>query len=196
MKYFVAFGVLIACVVIGLLGFTLGVNLNPDSTTRYVLNWGSLGDWVAGLGSIIAVGTTIYLAQREREDQKERLSVELITQPEIPYLGKRLITVQMICSGTRPVKVCEVQVFSRDIGYGTVFLNFASGELPVTLSYGESYFVSFHQGTERTIRDFIQQHCNGCSDGLELRVFSTLQMFKIDFPVLILSLNDKRPLLG
>ena len=58
MKYFIALGVLAAFVLGGLLGLTAGVNLNPNVTVSFVPNWGSLGDWVSGVGALLAVRQT------------------------------------------------------------------------------------------------------------------------------------------
>lgn len=69
MKYFIGLAVVIACIVSGLAGLTIGINLNSESTTKYVLNWGSLGDWVAGAGTFIAVVVSLLLARREDSEK-------------------------------------------------------------------------------------------------------------------------------
>ncbi|VVP25597.1 hypothetical protein PS876_04064 [Pseudomonas fluorescens] len=68
MKYIVLVIAAVACVVCGLLGLTAGINLNPSSTTRYVPDWGSLGDWVSGLGALAAVWAMVWTYFRQRAD--------------------------------------------------------------------------------------------------------------------------------
>lgn len=48
-------------------GYTVGVSLNAESTLRYVVNWGSLGDWASAFGSILAASVAIWLAVSDKE---------------------------------------------------------------------------------------------------------------------------------
>src|SRR5690606_33024784 len=45
MRWLAGLAVAVLCILSGLLGLTAGINLNPDSTVRFVPNWGSVGDW-------------------------------------------------------------------------------------------------------------------------------------------------------
>lgn len=71
---------LLLCIVTGLLGLTAGINLNPESTVRFVPAWGSLGDWISGIGALLAVVTSLYLVRRnealQHEREREKIEVE------------------------------------------------------------------------------------------------------------------------
>ena len=76
MKYFIWLGAVAICVVCTLLGLTIGINLNPESTTRYVLTWGSLGDWVAGVGTFTAVAVALWQSYILRKEDVEDLIID------------------------------------------------------------------------------------------------------------------------
>lgn len=63
---------LAACVICGLLGLTAGINLNPLSTVSFIPNWGSVGDWVSGVGALLAVVVSLLLVKRNENLQRER----------------------------------------------------------------------------------------------------------------------------
>jgi hypothetical protein len=62
----------VAVFISGLLGLTAGINLNPISTVSYVPNWGSLGDWVSGIGAFLAIISSFILVKRNEEQQRDR----------------------------------------------------------------------------------------------------------------------------
>lgn len=108
MKYFVVFGLLVACAVSSLLGLTLGINLNPSSTTKYVLNWGSLGDWVAGLGAFFAVGVALW--QSFTQSQKERIRTFVIDKSE-----PRSWALRIVSEGLIPVTVLGAEIHLKEL---------------------------------------------------------------------------------
>jgi hypothetical protein len=175
MKYFVAFGALIACVVSALLGFTLGVNLNPESTTRYVLSWGSLGDWVAGIGAFLAVGVALWQAHKMSQDDVEKLS---ITQRQLQ--GRWAISI--VSSGRRPSKVMGVALYSKKTDTilpikGFIF-NTNKVQYPVLLNYSENIDLVTGPGFmldlgQAALHSFNQDLCD-----LELLVCTTLRDFR------------------
>jgi len=71
---------LLLCLVTGLLGLTAGINLNPESTVRFIPSWGSLGDWISGIGALLAVVTSLYLVRRnealQHEREREKIEIE------------------------------------------------------------------------------------------------------------------------
>lgn len=84
MKYIVLVVVIVACVACGLLGLTAGINLNPSSTTKYIPDWGSVGDWVSGLGALAAVWAMVWTYFRQRADflslrtESEKEHIEIV----------------------------------------------------------------------------------------------------------------------
>ncbi|CRN07999.1 hypothetical protein PYEL_38530 [Pseudomonas sp. URMO17WK12:I11] len=94
-----------ACVLFGLLGLTAGINLNPQSTTRYVPNWGSVGDWVSGVGALAAVAASLWLAQRSEKQQAKREQEQIeIDQSSSDFFA----SVRVISHGHYPATVKNV----------------------------------------------------------------------------------------
>lgn len=96
-----------ACALFGLLGLTAGINLNPQSTTRYVPNWGSLGDWVSGVGALAAVAASLWLAQRSEKQQAKREQEQIeIEQSSSDFFA----SVRVISHGHYPATVKNIFV--------------------------------------------------------------------------------------
>ncbi|MBS5848038.1 MAG: hypothetical protein KID08_20260 [Pseudomonas putida] len=182
----------LACVVCVLLGLTLGIQLNPSSTIKFVPAWGSVGDWVAGLGSLVAVAATVVLANRERNDQKESVRVEVGSQPEVPWQGRRLISISITCTGPRPVRIYGISVRSQKHELSLEFIEFVEGELPANLTYGEVANFALYPGTEKQIQHFVLSNCDACFEALQLQVTTSMRTFEVKFPARLLKLNQQR----
>lgn len=182
----------VACIICLLLGLTLGIQLNPSSTIKFVPVWGSLGDWVAGLGSLVAVAATVLLANRERNDQRESVRIEISSQPETPYEGRRLISVTITCTGPRPVRIHGISVWAPKYGLSLEFINFVEGELPANLTYGEVANFALFPGSEKQIEYFALSQCDGCLEALQIQVTTSMQTFEVKFPTNLLKLNQWR----
>ncbi|MGF6127254.1 hypothetical protein QF019_002463 [Pseudomonas frederiksbergensis] len=107
-----------ACAICGLLGLTAGINLNPVSTVRYVPNWGSVGDWVSGVGALLAVVTTLILTRRSEEQQRilrhDKIEIEQGT-------SSTHVSIRFTSLGLYPAKVRSVLLVSADGGAVTMF---------------------------------------------------------------------------
>lgn len=68
--------VVFACAVSGFLGLTAGINLNPESTVKYVPNWGSLGDWVAGISALLTFVVACVAMNAWRMQERQRLTLQ------------------------------------------------------------------------------------------------------------------------
>lgn len=179
MKYIVVFGGLAACVVSALLGLTLGVNLNPESTTRYVLNWGSLGDWVAGIGAFFAVGVALWQARQMRLDDVERLSIH---QRQIR--GRWAISI--VSCGRRPSRVVGVGLYSKKMGETLPLKSFLFNDhepvFPVTLHYSDSVELVTAPGKLLDLAVSATHSFKGDISDVELVVQTTLTDFKRSLP--------------
>ena len=130
MKYFVVLGVLIICIISALLGLTLGINLNSESTTKYVLSWGSLGDWVAGVGTLFAVAVALW--QSFAQSQKDRIRTFVIDKSK-----PRSWTLRIISEGLIPVTVLGAEICVSELRC----------KLPLTK--GQRLSIKFPQKLER-----------------------------------------------
>ena len=135
MKYFIWLGAVAICVVCTLLGLTIGINLNPESTTRYVLTWGSLGDWVAGVGTFTAVAVALWQSYILRKEDVEDL---IIDQRQV----RQRWVISVISRGKRPARVLGIAFRSRRTGFILPIKRFIfdgdNASLPQTLNYAEN----------------------------------------------------------
>jgi len=96
---------LTACVICGLLGLTVGVNINPLSTVQFVPNWGSFADWVSGLGSVSAAVVALYLAFIQRRNNTAKIEIA-------QSFDKDHFTVDIVSTGERAAIVVGVYIRS------------------------------------------------------------------------------------
>lgn len=80
----------------GFAGLTMGINLHPESTVRFVPNWGSLGDWVAGIAAVLTFGAACFAMTTWRVQERNRLvllwKADLVDYAfTLPYLKERLV---------------------------------------------------------------------------------------------------------
>lgn len=118
----------VVCIVCGLLGLTAGINLNPTSTVQFVPNWGSLGDWVSGIGALLAVVTSLIVSRRSEENQRilQHDKIEVRQGTSSTY-----VVFQFTSLGFYPAKVRSVllvgsdgrsiPMFGKRVGEDTVF---------------------------------------------------------------------------
>lgn len=68
-------GVCIGGALFALLGLVVGINMNPQSTVRFVPNLGSLGDWLAAAGTFAAVWVALSQSSKQAEKERPRAKV-------------------------------------------------------------------------------------------------------------------------
>lgn len=178
MKWILSGVVIALCAVSGLLGLTAGVNLNPDSTVKFVPVWGSLGDWVSGLGALLAVLVTLWLADKQRREDV----AELLVVPNISVIqGEEtwLLTVNVISKGKRPSLATSISISSKHSKkvLWPQNLHRFSGSLPANLSYGEKVDLIFTVRNIQQLAEFVLDHCDGKKEGLKLNILTTLETF-------------------
>lgn len=136
------------------------------------------GSWVAGVGALGAVVVSLWLSDKQRREDVELLKVK----PQISIVtGVEgwLISVEIVSAGKRPAVVQSLVIASRDSKMSIHVVNFfhQSRELPAALSYGEKINLILKSGFERDIARYVNEHCGGKSDNLEVRVSTTLSEF-------------------
>ena len=127
----------LACAICGLLGLTAGINFNPSSTIKFVPAWGSLGDWVSGIGALLAVITSLVLVIRNEAQQREREREKI----EIEQIGEDFFcSVRVISLGIFPCTVRSVFFLGPDGGVVSLLASMAQPvniALPVRLEHRE-----------------------------------------------------------
>lgn len=176
-----------ACGLSGMAGFTVGVNMNPEATTRYVLNWGSLGDWVSGTGALLAVLVTLWLADRSRREDVEHLVIT--PKMALPFgpggTSQPFVAVDLVSKGKRPVTVVSMNVASKHSKHGLWVTQFARHSpvtvLPKRLDYGELANIHLQVGFHHDVQTFVDDTCEGKTDGLRLVINTTTGHWEAPF---------------
>lgn len=134
MKWILSVAVVLLCALSGLLGLTAGINLNSGTALRYVINWGSLGDWVSGIGALMAVGFALWQSHIFRKEDVEDLLIEQGHGPE-------RWRISVISRGKRPARVQGVAFYSPKVDILLPIKHFVfhgdKASLPQTLNYSE-----------------------------------------------------------
>jgi len=191
MKWILCFVVLFLCALSGLLGLTAGINLNPESTVKFVPVWGSLGDWISGLGALLAVLVTLWLADKQRRDDVESLEVNLVMGLAEYRPDDAFVSVNVTSDGKRPVLVTGVvftSPYAKKALHVTGFMHFGD-TLPIRLSYGEQAQFPLEYGFEDSLNNFVGRHCGGRTDGLKVIVSTSLNQFEKAVPAAVLTMN-------
>lgn len=183
MKWILCLVVLFLCVISGLLGLTAGINLNPVSTVQFVPSWGSLGDWVSGLGALLAVLVTLWLADKQRREDVESLKVQVKSAIRTDGVGGWFISVTITGNGNRAAQVNSLSVHSPQAGHSLAITGYQHGSdaLPASLSYGQSISLYMPPGFDQELNNFVEHYCGGSHRGLKFIVHTALRDF--DAPI-------------
>jgi hypothetical protein len=192
MKWIVLVVALAACALSGFLGLTAGINLNPQTTVRFVPNWGSLGDWVSGIGAFSAVAVTLWLADKQRREDVENIRVSVRSAITDTGYGGWFIALVLTSDGKRTAKVTGLSIQSPHAKSYLQITQFwmGSDSLPASLSYGDSISLHLEPGFDRQISNFVTKHCNGNAKGLKIVARTTLHEFSGSIHKSLLTLSD------
>ncbi|WGK60516.1 hypothetical protein QAO71_10465 [Halopseudomonas sp. SMJS2] len=180
MRWMVGLAVLALCIICGLLGLTAGINLNPDSTVRFVPLWGSVGDWFAGVGTSAAVIVTLWLAEVRRKEMQPK--VRIVTRfGDLIVKEKRTVNVfvRIISCGGQPANVTGVSIRSPHTKQVVSLRSTVpvSTDLPANLGYGQVATLIYELPTLVALAVFVREKCGGRSNDLEICVQTTLEEF-------------------
>lgn len=185
MNYFLALGLLIACVISGLFGLTAGINFNPASTVKFVPNWGSVGDWVSGIGALLAVVVAVRLADMQRKDNAEKVNLKCQIKPadnaSMIFGGKDLV-VELISSGNRPVRVSGATIGAKgkESGWKAYMAGPTGQGFPINLNYGEGTEIRLSFRDVTVVLDHFNSEYQGDLTKAQVTVFSTLGHWELD----------------
>jgi len=170
--------VLIAVMVVGVLsalaGLTAGINFNPQSTVKFVPDWGSLGDWVSGVGAFGAIWVALALANKQR-------SQEL---PDLRFSMSGKYTFTLVNHGKLPVMVnAHNVILSNPKGGGSFWFGpdcLSNDPQVVELAFGQQVSFKYSEDVLGHIVDWINSSCGGNFQDMRFIVGTPTKAF--DFP--------------
>jgi hypothetical protein len=155
--------------------------MNAVTADRYLLNLGSLGEWVSGVGALGAVMTAVWLADKQRRDDVEKLEIScfysIVEQ-------KKVYTLIIASCGSRASKPTHLRVASD---YTDDFLHFPEmqsygDQLPKLLNYAEEAMLFLPDNAMQQILEFVENSCASNTKSLRFEVMTTLGLFKLAVP--------------
>lgn len=113
MQWMYLFAMMVFGFVTGSVGLAVGINLNPDSTVRFVPLWGDAdawtvwGTWAGAAGTIMAVVLALYYS---RHDDKEKLTLisEVHDLKDAMLQVRPQMTLRVVCTGRLPTTIISI----------------------------------------------------------------------------------------
>ncbi|MNJ54563.1 hypothetical protein D3C77_500110 [compost metagenome] len=101
-----------ACVGAGLLGLAAGINLNPESTVKFVPvldanAWSAAGAWLGAIATFCAVALALYYSRRDDRQKLKLISLGHTQWEGNPGVDHQL-TLRAVCIGRLPTTVIDV----------------------------------------------------------------------------------------
>jgi hypothetical protein len=179
----VVVGVILIATLTFVLGISFGVTYEKDSFTEIVIPaLSAMGSWVAGLGALGAVFTSLWLAEQQRKNSGESLKcvfdVFVIQGEPDDSLG-----VIVTSNGNKPSNINSITIHSSDSTVAMSIQQFApsSAALPTYLPYGQQASFLLSSDFKSHINDYVNKHCTGSYKNLVLSVNTTTESFKVKF---------------
>ena len=176
-------GVILIATLSFVLGISFGVTYEKGSFTEIVIPaLSAMGSWVAGLGALGAVFTSLWLAEQQRKNSGENLKcvfdVFVIQGVPDDSLG-----VVVTSSGNKPSNINSITIHSSDSTVAMSIQQFApsSTALPTYLPYGQQASYLLSSDFKSHINDYVNKHCAGSYKNLFLSVNTTTNSFKVNF---------------
>jgi hypothetical protein len=176
-------GVILIASLTFVLGVSFGVAYDQDSLTEIIIPaLSAMGGWVAGLGALGAVFTSLWLAEQQRKNSGENLKcvfdVFVIQGEPEDALG-----VVVTSNGNKPSNINSITIHSSDSSVAMSIQQFApsSAVLPTHLPYGQQASFLLSSDFKSHINDYVNKHCSGSYKNLFLYVNTTTNSFKVKF---------------
>lgn len=155
MNWILYFVIAVLCALSGLGGLIAGINLNPQSTVKFVPILGSVGDWVAGLGALLAV--VVALAQSAKQQERERAKAKISIEHGDNYWSLRVrseglvpVIVDSVCLEHDDYR-CVIDLQKRPLSNLPLPKKLERGEVLSVIDLKGAAFRSFGQDMARHI---------------------------------------------
>ncbi|MBQ4831592.1 hypothetical protein J8L84_20140, partial [Alteromonas sp. MMG017] len=183
---------ILSFILVAILSFSLGVSFGVASDQESFKNLlvpvlGVIGNWVAGIGALGAVITSLWLAEKQRKLDSEQIKTDFGLYVAPPNMSSRLAT-NVTSTGNKPAYLNSISILSEQssVAISIAELGREGNQLPMSLSYGQKGFFFFPIGIESHINDFVKQHCNSVYKGLRLSINTNLNQFEMAFPAKVI----------
>mgnify|MGYP000211837222 CR=1 FL=1 len=175
--------VLLIAVLSFVIGVSFGVTFEQSSLKDILIpSLSAMGSWVAGLGALAAVFTSLWLAEQQKKINGENLTnvFDVFVCP--PDMTGRL-TVKVTSTGNKPSNINSLSIYSKDsdVALMVAQLDPRGNQLPMPLAYGQQGIYVLPSNTENSINDYVKNRCSGSYQNLILSVNTSINSFNIPF---------------
>jgi hypothetical protein len=179
----VVVGVILIITLAFVLGISFGVSYEKGSFTEIVIPvLSAMGSWVAGLGALGAVYTSLWLAEQQRKNSGEKLNCifDVFVFQGVPDDS---LCVIVTSNGDKPSNINSITIHSTDSTVAMSIQQFApsSTALPTYLPYGQQASYLLSSDFKSHINGYVNKHCAGSYKNLTLSVNTTTDSFKVKF---------------
>jgi hypothetical protein len=165
------------------IGVSVGVNSDQSFLTEVIIpSLSAMGSWVAGLGALAAVFTSLWLAEQQKKINGENLTSVFDVFVFLPDMTERL-AVKVTSTGNKPSNLNSLSIYSKDsdVALMVAQLDHNGNQLPMQLSYGQEAIYILPSNTVDSINDYVQKNCSGSYENLMLSVNTSINSFNIPF---------------
>lgn len=186
-KHIKVISAFVVVALIAALSFVIGVSFGvtfDESSLKDVLipALSAMGGWVAGLGALAAVFTSLWLAEQQRKENGENLDNVFDVFISPPNMTGRLM-IKVTSTGNKPSNINSISIYSKDsdVALMVAQLDHSGNQLPMQLAYGQQGIYVLPLNTEASINDYVHNRCSGSYNNLVLSVNTSLNSFNIPF---------------
>lgn len=172
-------GIILLCLMLFLLGVAFGTSTNSVEFEKTILPvLSAVGSWVSGVGALGAVLVALWIAEKQRRNEKEELKLAfdfVVT----PGQSNAVLMVSAVSVGKRPSEINSIVIYSQGATaqmYITRFLH-GSSPIPINLGYGKKAAWLCEEGFEHHIGSYLKSYCNSKASHLKICVSTTTENF-------------------
>lgn len=186
-KYIKIISAVVAVLLIAVLSFIIGVSFGvtfEQNSLKDILipSISAMGSWVAGLGALAAVFTSLWLAEQQKKINDENLTnlFDVFVFP--PDMTGRL-TIKVTSTGNKPSNINSLSICSKDsdVALMVAQLDPRGNQLPMQLAYGQQGIYVLPSNTENSINDYVKNRCSGSYKNLILSLNTSINSFSLPF---------------
>ncbi|MDP9504575.1 hypothetical protein Q7O60_16380 [Pseudomonas protegens] len=179
-KFFLAVvGVFLFGMMLFLLGTAFGASTNSGDFKEMLLPVLSvIGSWVSGVGALGAVLVALWIAEKQKRNDKENLKIEF-GFVIVPFASEAVLMVSVVAVGKQPSEINSIVIYGEGTTvsmYVSRLLN-GSSPIPVNLGYGKKAMFFCEEGFEYHIGSYLNTYCGGKAKNLKICISTTTENF-------------------
>lgn len=174
-----AFGIILLCLMLFLLGVAFGTSTSSAEFEKTILPVLSVvGSWVSGVGALGAVLVALWIAEKQRRSEKEELKLAfefVVTSGQ----SNASLMISAVSVGKRPSEINSIVIYSQDATAQMYIARFLRGSspIPISLGYGKKAIWLCEEGFEHQIGSYLKSYCDSKATHLKICVSTTTENF-------------------